>query len=204
MQERVELFAIELQEEKLRVVRMLTWMCAAILLGTLALAFASVLLIVVFWETARVAVVAGLRGDGRDHCRLAAVRRAATAALCRIDRGAEGASHMDPRAGLNECRFAAATLRRRIAGRRERNAELVTTLAQPLRWVDVAAGVWRDASWLTKVIAVPVAVAALRWVAPGRKGMALALQAAPWIAAAFRVWTLRAVPTTAPSERRER
>ena len=60
--DRLELLSLEVQEEKFRVIQTLIWISAAILLGTLALAFASLTLVYLFWETARLAVLAGLTG----------------------------------------------------------------------------------------------------------------------------------------------
>jgi uncharacterized membrane protein YqjE len=59
VQSRVELFAVELQEEKLRVSQLVIWVAAILLFGLMAFIFLSFLLVVVFWEH-RVAVVLGL------------------------------------------------------------------------------------------------------------------------------------------------
>jgi uncharacterized membrane protein YqjE len=59
VQTRVELFAVELQEEKLRVSQLVVWVAAIILFGLMAFIFLSFLLVVVFWEH-RIAVVLGL------------------------------------------------------------------------------------------------------------------------------------------------
>lgn len=58
--DRIELFGLELQEEKLRLVQLLLWTSAAIVLGLLTVIGASIALIVWFWDTARVAVATGL------------------------------------------------------------------------------------------------------------------------------------------------
>jgi uncharacterized membrane protein YqjE len=60
IQDRLELLSIEIQEEKIRVIQTLIWICAAILLGTLALAFASLTLVYLFWESARLTVLGAL------------------------------------------------------------------------------------------------------------------------------------------------
>lgn len=60
--DRLELVSLELQEEKHRLIRTAIWLGALLVLGLLALVFASVALLVVFWETARVAVAVSLAG----------------------------------------------------------------------------------------------------------------------------------------------
>lgn len=55
--DRIELFSVELQEEKSRLVQTFIWAAAIVFLGMLALTFASLALVVLFWETAKVAVV---------------------------------------------------------------------------------------------------------------------------------------------------
>src|SRR5688572_14380653 len=60
VQDRVELFSVELQEEKQRLVQTLIWASAAIVLGLLTLVCASFAVVVLFWETARVSVAVGL------------------------------------------------------------------------------------------------------------------------------------------------
>lgn len=57
---RLELFSIELQEELERQTRNLIWLVAAFLFAGLALLLASVLLLIVFWDTQRIAVAVGL------------------------------------------------------------------------------------------------------------------------------------------------
>jgi uncharacterized membrane protein YqjE len=59
-QERLELFSLELQEEKFRLVRAFVWICAALFTGMLALTFASLALVYCFWDSARLAVLGGL------------------------------------------------------------------------------------------------------------------------------------------------
>lgn len=60
MHDRLELLAIELHEEKHRLVQILMWTSAIMFLAILATIFASLVLVVIFWDTARVAVVCGL------------------------------------------------------------------------------------------------------------------------------------------------
>lgn len=60
--DRIELLAIELQEEKHRLIQIAIWISAVVLLASLAIVFASVALLVAFWETARVPIAIGLAG----------------------------------------------------------------------------------------------------------------------------------------------
>lgn len=60
LQDRIELFGIELQEEKLRLIRIFIWVSVAVFSGMLAVVFASLTLVYLFWETARLAVLGGL------------------------------------------------------------------------------------------------------------------------------------------------
>ncbi len=60
VQDRLELFGVELQEEKFRLIRIFVWISAAIFAGVMAVAFASLTLVYLFWESARLAVLAGL------------------------------------------------------------------------------------------------------------------------------------------------
>ncbi len=59
-QERLALVSIELQEEKFRVLRILAWISAAMLMGALTLAFAGLAIVVYFWESARLAALVGV------------------------------------------------------------------------------------------------------------------------------------------------
>ena len=52
--------SIELQEEKFRVLRILAWISAAMLMGALTLAFAGLAIVVYFWESARLAALVGV------------------------------------------------------------------------------------------------------------------------------------------------
>lgn len=58
--DRVELLALELQEEKFRLVQTLVWIGVVMFTGAMAVMFASFTLVVFFWESARVAVLGGL------------------------------------------------------------------------------------------------------------------------------------------------
>jgi uncharacterized membrane protein YqjE len=60
VQRRIELFTVELQEEKFRVIQTFIWICAAIFSGMLAIAFISLLLVYLTWESGRLAVLGGL------------------------------------------------------------------------------------------------------------------------------------------------
>jgi uncharacterized membrane protein YqjE len=60
VQERLELFTVELQEEKFRLIRTFIWICLAVFSGMMAITFASLTLVYLFWETARLAVLGGL------------------------------------------------------------------------------------------------------------------------------------------------
>jgi uncharacterized membrane protein YqjE len=58
--DRVELLSVELQEERYRFVQTLIWLGAILFFALMALLFVSFTLVVLFWATARLAVVAGL------------------------------------------------------------------------------------------------------------------------------------------------
>ena len=60
VQDRLELFALELQEEKFRLIQTFIWICAAVFTGMMAITFASLTLVYFFWESARLAVLGGL------------------------------------------------------------------------------------------------------------------------------------------------
>lgn len=59
-QQRLELFSFELKEEKFRVIQTFIWISAAVFTGMMAFAFASLTLVYLFWESARLAVLGGL------------------------------------------------------------------------------------------------------------------------------------------------
>ena len=60
VQDRLELISIELQEEKLRLIQTFIWISAAVFSGLLAIVFASLTLVYLFWDSARLAVLGGL------------------------------------------------------------------------------------------------------------------------------------------------
>jgi uncharacterized membrane protein YqjE len=60
VQDRLELFSVELQEEKFRLIQTFIWISAAVFTGMMAVAFASLTLVYLFWESARLAVLGGL------------------------------------------------------------------------------------------------------------------------------------------------
>ena len=60
LRDRLELFALEVQEEKHRLIQIAVWISAIVVLALLTLVFVSGALLVVFWETARVPVAVGL------------------------------------------------------------------------------------------------------------------------------------------------
>ena len=60
MQDRLELLSVELQEEKFRLVQTFIWISAAVFTGVMAITFASLTLVYLFWESARLAVLGGL------------------------------------------------------------------------------------------------------------------------------------------------
>ena len=60
LQERLELFTVELQEEKFRLIQIFVWICAAVFTGVMVITFASLTLVYLFWENARLATLGGL------------------------------------------------------------------------------------------------------------------------------------------------
>lgn len=60
--DRIELLSIELQEEKHRLIQVFIWISVSVFLAILATVFASLVLVTVFWETARVTVMCSLAG----------------------------------------------------------------------------------------------------------------------------------------------
>jgi uncharacterized membrane protein YqjE len=60
LEDRVALIALEIEEEKLRLVWMLCWAGALVFTGFMAVTFASLGLVYLFWESARLAVLGGL------------------------------------------------------------------------------------------------------------------------------------------------
>jgi uncharacterized membrane protein YqjE len=59
-EKRFELFSLELQEEKLRLIQIFMWISAVVFSGMMAITFMSLVLVYVFWESARLAVLGGL------------------------------------------------------------------------------------------------------------------------------------------------
>jgi uncharacterized membrane protein YqjE len=60
VQDRLELFSVELQEEKFRLIRTFLWISAALFTGMMTVMFASITLVYLFWESARLFVLGGL------------------------------------------------------------------------------------------------------------------------------------------------
>jgi uncharacterized membrane protein YqjE len=60
VQDRIELISVELQEEKLRLIQTFIWISAAIFTGLLAITFASITLVYLLWDSARLAALGGL------------------------------------------------------------------------------------------------------------------------------------------------
>ncbi len=60
VQDRLELFSLEVQEEKFRLIRIFCWISAVIFTGMMTIMFASLTLVYFFWESARLAVLGGL------------------------------------------------------------------------------------------------------------------------------------------------
>lgn len=58
--DRLELLAVELHEEKYRLIQIFIWISAIVFLAMLATVFASLAIVVLFWESARVIVVCSL------------------------------------------------------------------------------------------------------------------------------------------------
>jgi uncharacterized membrane protein YqjE len=60
LQDRLELFALELEQEKFRLIQTFVWISVAVFSGMMAICFASLTLVYLFWEQARLAVLGGL------------------------------------------------------------------------------------------------------------------------------------------------
>jgi uncharacterized membrane protein YqjE len=58
--DRLALLAVELQEEKYRLIQVFIWISAMVLLAVLALVLLSFAVVLLFWDTARLAAVCGL------------------------------------------------------------------------------------------------------------------------------------------------
>ncbi len=59
-QDRLGLFSIELQEEKFRLIQTFFWISAVFFAGVMAITFASLTLVYLFWDSARLLVLGGL------------------------------------------------------------------------------------------------------------------------------------------------
>ena len=62
VQERIELLSVEVQEEKFRLIQIGIWISAAVFTAMMTLTFASLVLVYLFWDSARLAVLGGLAG----------------------------------------------------------------------------------------------------------------------------------------------
>src|SRR5581483_5335253 len=60
VQDRIELFALEVHEEKLRLVQTFIWISVAVFAGMMTIVFASLTLVYFFWASARLAALGGL------------------------------------------------------------------------------------------------------------------------------------------------
>jgi len=60
VQGRVDLFAVELEEQKLRLIQTFIWICVSVFTGMLAITFASLTLVYLLWESARLAALGSL------------------------------------------------------------------------------------------------------------------------------------------------
>lgn len=58
--DRLELLGLELQEEKLRFIQTLIWIAVAIFTAMLAITFASITIVYLFWDSARLEALIGL------------------------------------------------------------------------------------------------------------------------------------------------
>ena len=60
VQDRLELLSVELHEEKFRLIQIFIWISAAVFTAMMALTFASLTIVYLFWENARLAALFGL------------------------------------------------------------------------------------------------------------------------------------------------
>ena len=60
VQDRIALFTVELHEEKFRLIQTFFWISAVLFTGMMAVTFASLTVVYLFWESARLAVLGGL------------------------------------------------------------------------------------------------------------------------------------------------
>ncbi len=59
-QDRIELFSVELQEEKLRLIQSFIWISVIVFTAMMAITFASLGIVYWFWESARLVALGGL------------------------------------------------------------------------------------------------------------------------------------------------
>jgi uncharacterized membrane protein YqjE len=59
VEDRIELLAAELQEEKYRLIQTVIWICAAAFTGMMAVIFMSLTVVYLFWDSARIFVLGG-------------------------------------------------------------------------------------------------------------------------------------------------
>lgn len=57
--DRIELFSLELHEEKFRIIQLFIWISAAVFSAILAITFVSLTIVYLFWDSARLAVLTG-------------------------------------------------------------------------------------------------------------------------------------------------
>ncbi len=62
VQGRLDLFSLELQEEKYRLIQIVFWISAVVFSGVMAITFGSLAVVYLFWPGARLAVLGGLAG----------------------------------------------------------------------------------------------------------------------------------------------
>lgn len=60
VQDRLKLFGVELQEEKFRLIQIFIWISSAVFTVMMAITFASLTIVYLFWESARLTVLGGL------------------------------------------------------------------------------------------------------------------------------------------------
>ncbi len=60
VQDRIELISVELQEEKFRLIQTFIWISAAIFTAVMAIMFASITVVYLLWDSARLAALIGL------------------------------------------------------------------------------------------------------------------------------------------------
>ena len=60
VEDRLELFSVELQEEKCRLIQTMLWISAAVFAAIMAATFVSLTLVFLFWKSAQLAVLGGL------------------------------------------------------------------------------------------------------------------------------------------------